>query len=529
MTGKTKRKLLIAAGGIVLSGVISYAVNYVLQEHYRRITVGRDTTFVNGPQLADGRMDFLSAVNARLSDGVTPESNAAVPLYLATHPKSFYIGWRLEAYRKALGVVETPKEDEAYVDFATFMFERALEASTQPREVKGREGELREQWNDQEEACRKTPWGREQGPDLDAWLERNQHVLELVREASRRERYFDPMIGRADLGTTMFASIGPVGAVRSYTNLLAVDAMRALGSGDLGRWRADVVAQKRLGRHLMHSGTVIACLVGLAITSAADDTVAGGLPKLAPQDAGAMLAELRSLPPLVDINDCLDQYERLGVIGEICQLAHFGPAASDVNNTDPAEPLPPPRSLGFQPPVYFDDLLREHNALMDRRLAAGRAASYSARKAAFAALDAECLTIKTKATGSSTTAAIRQLILVMVEHGDRTSVLQDRMREHERLTELALALVIYRGEHGSYPKTLAELGEVGAAAKDLFADEAPVRYAAQPAMIYSVGPNQRDDQGVYDRPRDKRPLNVIVSGEASVVVDYPDDMAVKLP
>jgi hypothetical protein len=118
----------------------------------------------------------------------------------------------------------------------------------------------------------------------------------------------------------------------------------------------------------------------------------------------------------------------------------------------------------------------------------------------------------------------------MVDHADRVSVLQDRMLEQGRLTELALLMAIYRGEHGSYPKTLADLGEVGEAGKDLFADDGAVHYVPASGLIYSVGPNQRDDKGVYDRPKDTRPLNLLLLGGAtSPEPQFPDDIGIHLP
>ena len=242
-----------------------------------------------------------------------------------------------------------------------------------------------------------------------------------------------------------------------------------------------------------------------------------------------MLGDLQALPRIADINDCLDQYERLGPIGEICTMAHFGPVADGIKAEGLAEPLPTPRSMGFQPPVHFDDLLREQNALMDRRVAAGRTTTYSARKAAFVALDADCRTMTARTTGSSTTAAIRRLILVMIDHADRVSVLQDRMLERARLTELALSMVIYREDHGSYPAALADLHDSGNVENDLFADDKPVHYVPASGLVYSVGPNQRDDKGVYDRPVDKRPLINFLTDQPAPVVDYPDDIAIHLP
>ena len=525
MTRKTGRKLLTGLAGVVLSGVISYAVNHYLQERYRRITIARDTTYVTGPRFADGRIDFLSAVNQELSEGVTPENNAVVPLYMASG--RFFEGWRLEAFEKAIGVKGAPNAEETYVDFATLMYERELKAARVPQEVKNLEYDIRKKWEGKEDECRRQAWKREEHPEVYEWLQRNKRALELVREAGRRERFFSPLIGRPDLGTTMLANEPAVSLPRKFTDLLAVDAMLALGAGDFAQCREDLLCMKRLGRHYMRSGSVMGCIMGIAVTEKADDTISASLKALPAAEARSLLRDLQALPPSADINDCLDQYERLGVIGEICKLAHFGPAAADIQDQDPLDPLPIPRSLGFQQPVHFDDLLREHNRLVDRRVAAGRTSPYSARKLALATFDADFRA--SKPSSGTTAAAIWMLIEMGTKASDRSSISQDRMIAHGRLTELALQLVIHRDEHGNYPKSLAEVKNAGDAAKDLFADDAPVQYVSESRTIYSVGPNQRDDKGVYDRPVDKRPLGQILLGGPAPVADYPDDISIKLP
>jgi hypothetical protein len=278
----------------------------------------------------------------------------------------------------------------------------------------------------------------------------------------------------------------------------------------------------------MQSGSTIQSLVGLAVMSQADDCVVAALKALTPQAAGEMLAALRALPRPRDITDCVDQYERLGIIGEISKMAYFGPNVIDLSD-DPTVPLPAPASLGFQAPIHFDELLRHHNSLTDRRVAAGRLPTFSQRRAAFDSVEAYCRAMQAKATGSSTTAASQRLIFMTTVHENSVSVIQDKMLEKSRLTQLVLRLMVYRGEHGNYPKTLAELGDAEVAAQDLFADDAPVHYVTESATIYSVGPNQRDDKGVYNRPVDNRSVSQMFSGAPAPVPDHPDDIAVKLP
>ena len=71
-----------------------------------------------------------------------------------------------------------------------------------------------------------------------------------------------------------------------------------------------------------------------------------------------------------------------------------------------------------------------------------------------------------------------------------------RGQEAEDLTTAALALRVYRIDHGSYPDTLAALGLSADRATDRFSDR-PLIYLKAGAgyVLYSVGPDGADDGG----------------------------------
>ncbi len=127
MSRRMFRKITVALLSILLSATVSYLINHFLQQHYRKITIARDTTYILGPTFSDGYIDCLAALNAQFASGVTPENNAAVPLYLATNPKDFYIGSRLDAYLAAIGVKTPPIPCNTYIDFPSFMFDNKLQ------------------------------------------------------------------------------------------------------------------------------------------------------------------------------------------------------------------------------------------------------------------------------------------------------------------------------------------------------------------------------------------------------------------
>src|SRR5205814_2671929 len=74
----------VARGLIYLICVvlIALAIDLVLVRLARRVTPGERTTKITSPTLADGRIDYLKALENRYGEGVTSENNAA-PLLLA--------------------------------------------------------------------------------------------------------------------------------------------------------------------------------------------------------------------------------------------------------------------------------------------------------------------------------------------------------------------------------------------------------------------------------------------------------------
>jgi hypothetical protein len=81
----------------------------------------------------------------------------------------------------------------------------------------------------------------------------------------------------------------------------------------------------------------------------------------------------------------------------------------------------------------------------------------------------------------------------------------DITRTDDTLTELSLALALFKADHGAYPATLAELAPqyLPAVPNDIFSDQ-PLKYSRteNAYTLYSVGPNITDDGGKQTKPGD---------------------------
>ncbi len=96
----------------------------------------------------------------------------------------------------------------------------------------------------------------------------------------------------------------------------------------------------------------------------------------------------------------------------------------------------------------------------------------------------------------------RLLSSIMMPSLERAIQIGFRQRAFRRMTAVALAIRLYETDHGQRPATLDDLVPqyLPAVPPDPFhVDAAPLRYLPEndPPLLYSVGPNAKDDRGLY--------------------------------
>jgi hypothetical protein len=101
---------------------------------------------------------------------------------------------------------------------------------------------------------------------------------------------------------------------------------------------------------------------------------------------------------------------------------------------------------------------------------------------------------------------------------------EDRSAAETKLVDVALALAAYRADHGEYPNRLADLKpKYRAETKDPFADgDLIYRPAADGFLLYSVGPNGKDDGGRNRNDYNNDPSPPPEAGQW-------DDLAIRMP
>src|SRR5262245_53272886 len=152
-------------------------------------TIGKETTRIMAPVDKEGFVDYAATLNDRLSAGVTKDNNAVVLLCRVFGPKPEGARVSPEFYKR-LGIDEPP-EDGTYF--------RGLDRFLDPERKRDREE--RNRLDDALDNATRRPWKAGEFPHFAAWLRAMEKPLALGVEATRREKYYYPLIpGRNEHG-----------------------------------------------------------------------------------------------------------------------------------------------------------------------------------------------------------------------------------------------------------------------------------------------------------------------------------------
>lgn len=111
-------------------------------------------------------------------------------------------------------------------------------------------------------------------PELRAWVRRQRDGIALIRKASRMERYAFPWLLSENDGEEALAAstqYPQLNKFRLAAKLLAVDARLHADEGRFGEAVESLVAIQRMAAHVMHRGSIIHGLVGVAIDAIGND------------------------------------------------------------------------------------------------------------------------------------------------------------------------------------------------------------------------------------------------------------------
>src|SRR4051794_17143979 len=262
----------------------------------RPFVISKETTYFTAPVRADGTIDYVEAINAQLSKGVTPENNAAIPFLDAVEAGERAMPAPYNRLREILGAPASPLKDQV--------------APPPQGEVDGLDFALH------------APWTAEKAPAMAKWLETAKPRLDRVVEASRRTRFYMPLI-REHEGDNVVAVLLPhLNEQRGLVNALKARAMLALGNEDMEAFRRDVTAILRISRLTSNGSTLVERLVALGCEVVALETIetaaTGGW--LSSADVDTLLGEIRGGVTSAPIYETFQLAERTFML-EFLQVA----------------------------------------------------------------------------------------------------------------------------------------------------------------------------------------------------------------
>ncbi len=480
------------------------------------VTVSPETTFITGPLREDGTVDYLAALNEMGSKGVTPDNNAAVLLVQVVGPGEIPEAIR-ERFFKMLGIAPVP-QDGKYLEPLYKYLERKL---PQPGETAGADDRPRpdEAAEKQQSEAMERPWTKEELPLVAEWLAENEKQLDLVVAATKRERFYAPLLTGHERGPVIDALLPLAPPSREAARGLQVRAMYRVKAGEVEKAWEDLLACHRLARLVSEGPTVVEGLFAIAVDGIGlqGDTVLAHEGKLTAEQAERFAAELRKLPPMRRLVEKLNVGERFVVLDIMCGVAQVGPVKFLRSLESWAHPKLP---LGWVPSeassilIDWNEPMRMCNQWFDRIVATASKPAGKERKAAMAEFEQDLKELAVEArsarvlfrnivsTGSLRGGLGRQMGDLIIG-GFMPACFwaldaEDRNLTCQGMTQVVFALAAYRADRGAYPADLGALVHkyLPAMPEDPFS-AGPLHYKREEAgfLLYSVGPNGKDDGG----------------------------------
>ncbi|MBN2580539.1 MAG: hypothetical protein JXB10_16260 [Pirellulales bacterium] len=494
------------------------------------IRISPETTRFTGPLRSDGTLDCAGALDRMLRQGVTPANNAAVPFWQATGPKGVPAEIRKEFFQQ-LQMEQPPEQGEHFLCLWEFL-NQEREREKDPSESR------RDEAYRQLEEAQKQPWAREDYSIIARWIRQNEKPMSILQEASRRPKYYQPMISK-DGDLFVGSLISDMQVFRDYGCCLLCRAMMKIHEDKIPEAWEDILTWHRWAR--LYGSSPMLVTSGLGRGFDYDALRAGAiLAANAPfsrSQAQKCLADIESLTPFPPLSRVCDRGQRLELVDIALDLAEKRPALEKIKRFMNKELV----ALAGDAKIDWNATLRYcQNSLdhvvkeLDQPTVAQLMQTWNALckespKGKYPPLNpADRLSEKDR--------KLADLLIQGVgipSPGTKMAVglfPLIRGETQRQLTRLALALSAYKTEKGAYPDDLSALAP--RYLPDLPPDPCtggPWHYRRQGEgfVLYSVGQNQKDDGGKnyladnnYHPPEDHAATKEEISA---------DDIAIRTP
>lgn len=274
-------------------------------------TISQETTFFTSPISPDGFVDYATALNQRLGAGVTPATNAAVPLFELLGPGDDEDPHLRDEFFRRLGI-PTPHEKQFCSEWEYF------------EKLRGREltGQELETLSNLEKKIAGRPWQAEEFPELAAWLKEYGGALDIAVTAAERPHYFVPLSAAA--GTPIWNQF----ALRSAVDLSFLSGLKRRSALRIANQQADLAfedawAAIRLAAHSARGAFLPDLVMGAYNLESATGAILLWFERCLPTATKlrVLQGDVQSLPRPTTFADMLHLTERCDHLSRLTTLA----------------------------------------------------------------------------------------------------------------------------------------------------------------------------------------------------------------
>jgi hypothetical protein len=459
--------------------------------------VSKETTYLTEPLTADGRVDYVAALNVRYGQNIKPQDNAAIALWQLS-PEEITPEFK-EKFYQLVGRLPPDKDGPKLKELNRF--DPFDEQSVR----------MHEELVDQFRVSQTRPWSAAEFPRIAAYLRKNNRALAIASEASQLPGWFLPMIpGKA--GTVLSRQMTGVAVGREVARLLVSRAMLRLHDHKFNAAWNDLLAAIRLARLHSHGVEYIEFVLSTAMEGMAIQGFKQYLQHapLSHKESVASQNELANLKQRCSYVENCVLTMRLSMLDSITNELACGDIHNTLRQLDAS-----PVMFAVAQDIDWNETLRECNRWFDRYAAVLQNDRLRDRLAARKDFSQQMTLLETKQKNplklleelgkshdlpqtKGKLMAEFLLPIFLYELADAPAGSDDKIRQEFDLLLLGFRLAAYRADQGNYPNSLADLmaADSQAIPIDRFTgNDLTYRTANGGYLLYSFGPNGEDNGG----------------------------------
>lgn len=464
------------------------------------IIISPRTTYITKPVGPDGYVNYAAAVN-QLSGAknLSPEENGAA-LYI----QAVGLGGNgmPEAVRRKfcteLGIPLLPENGRYFVtdgDYSAEMTEQMLQ-----------------DFMNQLDKGKEHPWGRRQYRLLSAWLKSNEAPLQQIHRALQKKHFHIPLVTAPRMEMYAYGNWHQILRSISVVDALRARAMLFIHEKSADDALRDLLDCHRLARITSHGPFSLELRIGYALESVSLDTTIEIIKYngFSLSQLKRYRAQLETLPEPRHPAEYINYEQRFEALQTVISFSRLPPEKrNSIQSLNPrGKAVNGNCIVNLLPRANWNIVLESINRDYDEAVTALKDPSYSDRWDALRLLEKRLarrrMRIKSGYKGmKSDQAMVSKYIADVVSYllwpeCNTEILLYERLVTKIELMKITIALEMYRIKVGRYPKRLEQLipRQVSQLPRDPFSDR-PYHYHRKGAgyVIYSVGPNCRDDGG----------------------------------